>query len=33
MVEDFKEWKQNSKQKSKAVDAIVGSFWLIAVCV
>ena len=33
MVEQFKEWKQNGKQKSKAVDAIVGSFWLIAVCV
>ena len=33
MVEDFKEWKQNSKQKNKAVEAIVGSFWLIAVCV
>lgn len=33
MVEDFKEWKQNSKQKNKAADAIVGSFWLIAVCV
>ena len=33
MVEEFKEWKQNSKQKNKAVDAIVGSFWLIAVCV
>ena len=33
MVEEFKEWKQNGKQKSKAIDAIVGSFWLIAVCV
>jgi hypothetical protein len=33
MVEEFKEWKQNGKQKNKAVDAIVGSFWLIAVCV
>jgi hypothetical protein len=33
MVEEFKEWKQHSKQKNKAVDAIVGSFWLIAVCV
>ena len=33
MVEEFKEWKQNSKQKNKAVDAIVGSFWLITVCV
>jgi len=33
MVEDFKEWKQHSKQKNKAVDAIIGSFWLIAVCV
>lgn len=33
MVEDFKEWKQHSKQKSKATDAIIGSFWLIAVCV
>ena len=33
MVEEFKEWKQNSKQKNKAVDAIIGSFWLIAVCV
>jgi len=32
MVEEFKEWKQNGKQKNKAVDAIVGSFWLIAVC-
>ncbi len=33
MVEEFKEWKQNSRQKSKAADAIIGSFWLIAVCV
>jgi len=33
MVEDFKEWKHQGKQKNKAVDAIVGSFWLIAVCV
>ncbi|MCE5187761.1 MAG: permease prefix domain 1-containing protein [Eubacteriales bacterium] len=33
MVEEFKEWKQNGKQKNKAVDAILGSFWLIAVCV
>lgn len=33
MVEEFKEWKQNSKQKNKAVDAIIGSVWLIAVCV
>ncbi len=33
MVEDFKEWKQHSKQKNKAASAIIGSFWLIAVCV
>jgi len=33
MVEEFKEWKQNSRQKNKAVDAIIGSVWLIAVCV
>ena len=33
MVEEFKEWKQNGKQKNKAVEAIVSSFWLIAVCV
>ena len=33
MVEDFKEWKHHGSQKNKAVDAIVGSFWLIAVCV
>lgn len=33
MVEEFKEWKQNGKQKNKAVDAIIGSFWLIAVCI
>ena len=33
MVEEFKEWKQNGKQKNKAVEAIIGSFWLIAVCV
>ncbi len=33
MVEEFKEWKQNSKQKNKAVSAILGSFWLITVCV
>lgn len=33
MVEEFKEWKQNGKQKNKAVEAILGSFWLIAVCV
>ena len=33
MVEDFKEWKQNGKQKNIAVEAIIGSFWLIAVCV
>jgi hypothetical protein len=32
MVEEFKEWKQNGKQKNKAMEAIVGSFWLIAVC-
>jgi hypothetical protein len=33
MVEEFKEWKQHGKQKNKALDAIIGSFWLIAVCV
>ena len=33
MVEEFKEWKQNGKQKNKAMEAIIGSFWLIAVCV
>lgn len=33
MVEEFKEWKQNSRQKNKAADAIIGSVWLIAVCV
>ena len=33
MVEEFKEWKHHGKQKNKAVDAILGSFWLIAVCV
>ncbi|MEN6635262.1 MAG: permease prefix domain 1-containing protein [Clostridiaceae bacterium] len=33
MVEEFKEWKQNGKQKNKAAEAIIGSFWLIAVCV
>ncbi len=33
MVEEFKEWKQNSRQKNKAVEAIIGSVWLIAVCV
>ena len=33
MVEEFKEWKQNNRQKNKASEAIVGSFWLIAVCV
>jgi len=33
MVEQFKEWKQNGKQKNKAVEAILGSFWLIVVCV
>ena len=33
MVEDFKEWKHQGKQKNKAAEAIVGSFWLIAVCV
>lgn len=33
MVEDFKEWKHHGKQKNKAVEAILGSFWLIAVCV
>ncbi len=33
MVEEFKEWKQNGKQRNKAVNAILGSFWLIAVCV
>ncbi|MEA4869304.1 MAG: permease prefix domain 1-containing protein [Christensenella sp.] len=33
MVEEFKEWKQNHKQKNKASEAIIGSFWLIAVCV
>ena len=33
MVEDFKEWKHHGSQKNKAAEAIVGSFWLIAVCV
>lgn len=33
MVEEFKAWKQNGKQRNKAVNAILGSFWLIAVCV
>ena len=33
MVEEFKEWKQHGKQKNKATEAIIGSFWLIAVCV
>ncbi len=33
MVEEFKEWKQNSKQKNRAASSIIGSFWLIAVCV
>ena len=33
MVEEFKEWKQNGKQKGKAVNAIVGSFGRIAVCI
>ena len=33
MVEDFKEWKHQGKQKNKAAEAITGSFWLIAVCV
>jgi hypothetical protein len=33
MVEEFKEWKQHNRQKNKASEAIVGSFWLIAVCV
>ena len=31
--EDFKAWKHHDKQKNKAAQAIVGSFWLIAVCV
>jgi hypothetical protein len=25
MVEEFKEWNRNSKQKNKAADAIIGS--------
>ena len=33
MVEDFKEWKHQGRQKNKAAEAIIGSFWLIAVCV
>lgn len=33
MVEEFKEWKQNSRKKDQAVGAITGSLWLIAVCV
>ena len=33
VVEDFKAWKHQGKQKNKAAEAIVGSFWLIAVCV
>lgn len=33
MVEEFKEWKQNSRKKDQATSAIVGSLWLIAVCV
>lgn len=33
MVEEFKEWKQNSRQKDQAANAVIGSLWLIAVCV
>lgn len=33
VVEEFKEWKSNSRQKNSAVQAILGSFWLIATCV
>ena len=33
MVEDFKEWKHQGRQKNKAAEAIIGSFWLIAACV
>lgn len=33
MVEEFKEWKQNSRQKDQAANAVTGSLWLIAVCV
>lgn len=33
MVEDFKEWKQNNRQKDQAVSALIGSLWLIGVCV
>lgn len=33
MVEDFKEWKQNNRQKDQAVRALIGSLWLIGVCV
>lgn len=33
MVEEFKAWKQNSRQKDQAANAVIGSLWLIAVCV
>ncbi|HRX59184.1 MAG TPA: permease prefix domain 1-containing protein [Eubacteriales bacterium] len=33
MVEDFKEWKQNNRQKDQAASALIGSLWLIGVCV
>jgi len=33
MVEDFKEWKQSSRQKDQALSALTGSLWLIGVCV
>ena len=33
MVEEFKAWKQNSRQKDQAANAIIGSLWLITVCV
>lgn len=32
MVEEFKAWKQNSRQKDQAASAVIGSLWLIAVC-
>jgi cell division protein FtsW (lipid II flippase) len=33
MVEEFKEWKQNNRQKDQAASAMIGALWLIGVCV
>lgn len=32
VVEEFKEWKQSNRKNKQAGDAIIGSLWLLTVC-